>query len=75
MDQFEADRAYDWISSKLNIDYIRQKSLVNEYNSKNPGRHTWELYFVYNKMIIQFTKRTQNLFKVDKKAKDYFQEL
>ncbi len=33
MDQFEADRAYDWIANRLNIDYIRQKSLVNEYNS------------------------------------------
>lgn len=52
MDQFEADRAYDWIANKLNIDYIRQKSLVNEYNSQDPGRHTWEAYFVYNKMII-----------------------
>jgi len=33
MDQFEADKAYNWISNKLNIDYINQKILVNDYNT------------------------------------------
>jgi hypothetical protein len=75
MDQFESDRLYDWVSKKLNIDYIKQKVLVNEYNTEMPSRNTWELYFIYNKMIIQFIKRTQTLYKVNKKAKDYFQEL
>lgn len=41
MDQFEADKAYDWVSKKLNIDYIKQKVLINEYNTDFPGRNTW----------------------------------
>lgn len=41
MDQFEADKAYDWISKKLNIDYIQQKVLINEYNTDIPSRFTW----------------------------------
>jgi len=52
MDQFEADYLYDWVSKTLNIDYIRQKILVNEYNTLMPSRNTWELYYIYNKIII-----------------------
>lgn len=41
MDQFEADKLYDWVANKLNIDYIKQKILVNEYNTDMPSRNTW----------------------------------
>lgn len=54
MDQFNADKLYDWVANKLNIDYIKQKVLVNEYNTDIPSRNTWECYYIYNKMIIQF---------------------
>lgn len=41
MDQFETDKLYDWVANKLNIDYIKQKILVNEYNTEMPSRNTW----------------------------------
>ena len=69
------DDLYNWVSNKLNIGYIRQKVLVNDYNKENPTRRTWELYYVYNLMIIEFVKRVQNMYEVDKKCKSYHLEL
>lgn len=33
VDQFEADRSYEWIHNKLGIDSINQKVLTNSYNT------------------------------------------
>jgi hypothetical protein len=49
--------------------------LVNDYNKEVLSRRTWELYYVYNKMIIGFTKRCQELYRVNKKARLYLFEL
>lgn len=38
VDQFEADKAYEWISRKLNIDFYNKKVLDNDYNTKVPSR-------------------------------------
>lgn len=37
-DQFAADQMYDWVCARLEIDYISQKVLNNDYNKDNTDR-------------------------------------
>lgn len=74
-DQFSANKMYDWVCERLDIDYINQKVLNNDYNKDTTDRETWELYYVYNKLITSFMKRVKALYGVSKKNKSYYNEL
>ncbi len=75
IDQVQADENYTWISKKLEVNFIDQKVLTNEYNNLIPSRETWELYYVYNKLVISFTNRVKSLYNVSKNEKKYHEEL
>ena len=74
-DQFAANQMYDWVCARLEIDYISQKVLNNDYNKDTTDRQTWQLFYVYNKLIISFIKRVKALYGVSRKNKSYYSEL
>ena len=63
----EANIMLKFLTKKLNIDYIEQNPLENEYNRDNTDRGLWEIYYIYNKIIISFIKRVKGLFTVSRK--------
>lgn len=76
LDQIEANTLLKYIGHKrLNIDYIEQHPLDNDYNKDNTDRDDWELFYVYNKLIIAFIKRIKALYTVSRKEHAYYQEL
>ena len=71
-DQMEANDLLKFLRRKLNIDFIEQHPLENKYNRDTTERDLWELYYVYNKIIISFIKRVKNLFSVSRKETSYY---
>jgi len=71
----EANDLLKFLTKKLNIDYIQQHPLENEYNRDNTDRELWEIYYIYNKIIISFIKRIKGLYTVSRKETAYYTEL
>lgn len=67
VDQMQTNNLLKFLRKKLNIDYIEQRPLDNDYNKDYTDRQLWELYYVYNKLITSFIKRVKGLFMVNRK--------
>lgn len=38
IDQIQADHEYHWVSNKLNLDFLNERALTNEYNNEELSR-------------------------------------
>ena len=62
LDQEQADKCYDWLSSRLGVSYIHHDDVIfNKYNDEVIDDDVWEVYYVWNKFIIEYTKRVRQM--------------
>ena len=76
LDQNEVDSCYKWLSNKLGVSYIKHDDVIfNKYNDEVIDSDVWEIYYVWNKFIIEYTKRVKQMIELGDPKSEFTQTI
>lgn len=67
LDQEKCDSYFSWLSNKIGTRFIQPDQILqNKHNDNEVEEDIWPIYYIYNKMVIEYVSKLRSQYITDK---------